>query len=181
MRLSDRVDLVTGYPRKIQTVLRFHRQGTLIVDFPLEKVRHRLKKSLSQEIVLGGNFQSPRHYWGSVTQNEVILYGPRPTHRNFCFCTQGRLKQNSQANQTHLDFHIYLNAADFYSLLVLVGIAILALLLVFRWRGIIFMPLFIGFYYTMTQFHFIHFTQEITQLLYNLMSETNSGNIESVV
>lgn len=153
---------------QIQARLRLRRRITLTAPSPVALVRERLAAALSEKIVLKGQFQLTRYYWGQLNHNHLTLYGPR-ANRQFCFLTQGELSYGGI--QTQFDGHMYLRALDFYQLMLAIAVLIVALSVVLRWFGLTLMPLFLGFFYGMVQWHFQCYQGEITRLLTRLMAD----------
>ena len=149
----------------IQNFLNLRRAGVLTVNVPLQQARIHLRESLSQEIMLSGNFRVTRWYWGTLSNDSLVLHGPR-AHRQFCFVTRGKLIK--QAQQTHLEVDIRLSRKDSYSLLLAIAILIGFLLLQFHIAGLVFAPFFLTFIYGMTQLHFQYYSHEIKQLLVDM-------------
>lgn len=153
----------------IQAFLRLRRPIKVTTPLPIALVRSQLETALSQEIVLKGSFQLTRRYWGNLSSDRLMFYGPR-ANRQFCFLTRGKLTHNSA--QTRLDGQMHLRSQDFYQLVSAVVVVAVLLPVMFRWVGLIFLAIFLGFLYGMVQWHFQHYAREITQLLTDLMTET---------
>lgn len=168
---------VTSIIQSIQAGLGLRRRATVTVPLPMAQARHRLTTALAQEIVLTGRFQVTRRYWGHLSQNHLTLHGPR-AHKQFGFLTQGELHDgplgpvfDNRGPQTELTLQIDLRALDFYQLLLAAGIILGFLVVTLKWGGLMVAPIFWGFLYGMTQWHFQHYGQEIVQLLTDLMTE----------
>jgi hypothetical protein len=157
---------VTQLIRAWQDGLGLRRRLTVTVSLPADQVRHHLKAALSKPITLTGRFHMTRHYWGQVSNNHLTLHGPR-AHQQLCFFTQGALRDGG--TQTELALQIHLRDLDFYQLAMAVGVLFTLLMLLMQGWGVAVFPLFSGFLYGMTQWHFSHYAQEITQLLTDLM------------
>lgn len=160
--------------QSIQSALRFHRYLTITVPLPLIAVRQNLRQALSGEIVLRGQWQLTRRYWGHISQDQLTLHGPR-ANRQFCFLVQGKLRP--QGRQTQFEGRMHLRALDFYQLLLPVGFLLIGLPVMFRQASVVFLPLFLGFMYGMVQWHFEHYQGEITRLLTDMMTRTEGVDI----
>jgi len=151
----------------IKNFLLLRRQVTVKVEIPIASAKINLTTALSQEIVLTGEFQLTRRYWGNLSENHLTFYGPR-ANRQFCFLVKGNL--SDEGSQTRLNGKMYLRTGDFYQLCFAVVTIFVLLLLMFRWNGMIFLPVFVGFIYGMVQWHFQWYAEEISQLLTDLMT-----------
>lgn len=160
--------------QSIQNALRLRRRLTVTVPLSLMEVRQNLKQGLAGEIVLQGQWQLARRYWGSVSHDRLTLYGPR-ANRQFCFWVQGELK--SRQRQTQFEGRMYLRAQDFYQLLLPLGFLLIGLPAMFRQASVLFLPLFLGFMYGMVQWHFEHYQGEIKRLLTDMMTQAEGTEV----
>ncbi|NEP11571.1 MAG: hypothetical protein F6K14_15440 [Symploca sp. SIO2C1] len=158
--------MIVVMSQAIQNFLLLRRQVTVKVEISIALAKSNLATALSQEIVLTGEFQLTRRYWGYLRDNHLTLYGPK-ANRQFCFLVKGNL--GDAGSQTLLNGKMHLKSGDFYQLCCTVVTIFVVLLFMFRWSGIILMPVFVGFIYGMVQWHFQWFAKEITQLLTDLM------------
>ncbi|NES19271.1 MAG: hypothetical protein F6K41_10160 [Symploca sp. SIO3E6] len=164
--LDDKI-LYIDMLQAIQNFLLLRRQITVKVEIPITSAKINLVTALSQEIVLTGEFQLTRRYWGHLSENHLTFYGPR-ANRQFCFLVKGNL--SDEGSQTWLNGKMHLRTGDFYQLFCAVVTIFVLLLFMFRWSGMIFLPVFLGFIYGMVQWHFQWYAEEITQLLTDLMA-----------
>ncbi|WP_027269048.1 hypothetical protein [Leptolyngbya sp. PCC 6406] len=153
--------------QRMQVWFRLHRRITLTVPVAIAVARQQLNFSLSREIVLGGRFKLTRRYWGHFSADQLTLYGPR-AQKQFCFRTQGQLSASDLPDHTRIDLDIYLRTLDLYLLLVAIAVVTTVLLAIFRLGGLVLLPIFLGFFYLMVQWHFQYYATEITQLLKDL-------------
>ena len=151
----------------IQNFLLLRRLITVKIEIPIASARINLETALSQEIVLTGEFQLTRRYWGHLSDNHLTFHGPR-ANRQFCFLVKGDLRD--EGSQTRLNAKMHLKTGNFYQLCRAVVTIFVLLLFMFRWNGMIFLPFFVGFIYGMVQWHFQWYAEEITQLLTDLMT-----------
>lgn len=155
-----------------QTFLRRlipHRQITLTIPVSMAQACQNLEVAFADDILLGGSFwRLRRHYWGHINNNYLILHGPR-AHRQFCFRTQGLLENHE--DQTVLHLLIQLSRRDIYSLLFMVAFLLVALPVVLQGWGVQLMPFYLGFLYLMIQWHFQHYSTEISQFLTNIIND----------
>ena len=156
------------------------RRVTITAPVPMMQASQNLKAALAEDIMLSGSWQLTRRYWGHFSYPDLTLHGPR-ANRQFCFLTQGQLQRGSDREQTTLDISITLGQASEAQLLWLLVMLPILLGVVLRWFGLFLLPLFLGFFYSMTQWHFSHYTTEIRMLLKDLMvgDEKESGPFTS--
>ena len=150
--------------RVVQDLLLLRRPITVSVQVPVSLASHHLGAALSQDIVLSGTFQLTRYYRGHLNQNQIKLLGPITTgNRQFCFLVEGTL--SAQNAETLFDGKMYLTDGNGYQLVLAALTIFVFLAVVVRWGAILIAPIFWIFIYGMTQWHFQHYDQEITQLL----------------
>ena len=156
--------------------LGLKRQVTVTAPVEVAQARKNLNAALTKDVVLSGHLQSTRRYWGEFNYPYLTLHVPR-ANRQFCFLTQGQIKRGDDFEHTNLDIKIILgNADEAYLLWMLLALPIM-LGVVLRWFGIFLLPMFLAFFYGMTQWHLSYYAAEISKLLCDLMvgKETETG------
>lgn len=150
------------------------RQMTVTVPVTLEQARENLGRALQDDIILKGQWQLTRRYWGHLSQYHLTLHGPR-ANRQFCFLTQGHLKVGDRPQETILKVEMVLGRASEVQLLCVIAVLPLLMGGMLRLFGLMVLPLFLAFLYGMTQWHFSSYSTEIRQLLHDRMMGHSGG------
>lgn len=150
----------------IQRFLLLYRPIKINIQLPLDTVSRNVSEALSRSIMLSGKHQVSRRYWGKFEQDQIQFHGPR-ANKQCCFAVTGKLAQNN--SNTVFTGQMYLSKGDHYQLFAAVVIICSFLAVLLRWGAIFISPIFIGFIYGMTQWHFQFYIKEITQILTDLM------------
>ncbi len=145
-------------------LLGLQRRRSLVVPVAIAQAQANLRSALQTDIILQGNWQLTRRYWGQVDVRTVTLHGPQ-AQRQFCFLTRGQLNEGEHPGETRLVLDITLGRASQTQLAGAIAFLIIALTLVLHLWGMILLPVFLGFLYGMTQWHFTHYAKEIERLL----------------
>ncbi|MEO0987009.1 MAG: hypothetical protein AAFY20_15855 [Cyanobacteria bacterium J06639_14] len=150
--------------KKVLRQVGLRRQITVVLPVAMVQAKKNLGMALQETIVLSGQWQTTRYYWGYLDRDRFILNGPR-AHKHFCFLTQGVFSPGEGPDQTRLDLEIVLGQVSETHLLRMVGGFFVALGVMFNLFGLVLLPLFLAFFYGMTQLHFEYYMGEIRQLL----------------
>jgi hypothetical protein len=146
------------------------RRVSLTVPGAIASTQANLRTALGGDIVLSGSWQPTRRYWGQLSSSGTLtLHGPRG-HRQFCFLTRGRLQPGPNPHETQLAATITLGWFSEGQLLGAIAILVIVLPLMVGKTSLLALPLFLGFLYAMTQWHFHHYSREITTLLRDRMA-----------
>jgi len=149
--------------------LGLKRQVTITAPVPLTEARANLAQALAQDLQLGsGRWQLSRRYWGQLNYPHLTLHGPR-ARRQFCFLTQGHLHPGPTPETTQLRVTLTLGRTSETQLLLLLTGMVILVGGMMRWFALVLVPLFSGFFYVTSQWHFSHYSAEIAALLYHCM------------
>lgn len=152
-----------------------YRCMTLTIPVPIMQAQQRLKIIFAQDIILKRRQRTvpTRYYRGHLTQNQLVLIGPR-LNSLFLFRTHGRLI--SQGDHIALQLLIQLNHQYTY---ILVPVSIAAFLIafilpIFEWRGLEIIPLYLGSFYVIVQWYLQYYSNEICELLKDIITDTST-------
>jgi hypothetical protein len=146
------------------------RRFSLMVPGAIASTLANLRTALAGDMVLSGPWQLTRRYWGQLSSSGTLtLHGPRG-QRQFCFLTRGRLQPGVNPNETQLAGTIMLGQASEVQLLGAISVLVIVLPIMVGNTSLLVLPCFLGFLYAMTQWHFQHYSREITTLLRDLMA-----------
>lgn len=145
------------------------RRVLLTVPGAIALTQANLRTALAGDMVLSGPWQLTRRYWGQLSASGgLTLHGPRG-QRQFCFLTRGQLQPGANPNETQLAATITLGWTSEVPLLGAIAVLAILLPLMVGKTSLLALPLFLGFLYAMTQWHFHHYSREITTLLRDRM------------
>ncbi len=168
MRLKSReVAHATKMIRAIQDL--FHLYRHIEIDLPIDVAiaREHIAQALQNDLVLSKKHQLTRYYRGDCEQGKIRFVGPKAM-KQFCFRFEGQLTGGDR--QTKLAGTLRLRNSDFYQ----VGFAALCIIgflsAILCWGAITVSPLFLGFLYGMTQWHFQFYAKEHKHILTSLLS-----------
>ncbi|ABW33214.1 hypothetical protein AM1_G0034 (plasmid) [Acaryochloris marina MBIC11017] len=139
------------------------------------QAQQRLDLRFSEDIYLEGRSwrESPRYYRGDLNGNHLSMIGPKKINSDsFWFRAQGEL--TSHSNQTILHFKIQLNHPYLYILIWVSMIASLIAFLVPKFGLVGYnLTLFcVGFFYVMVQWYLQYYSNEICQLIKNVITDS---------
>ena len=146
-----------------------------MIPIHMHQAQQRLDLKFSEDINLKERSwrESPRFYRGYLNGNHLSMIGPKKINSNFFwFRAQGEL--TSHSNQTILHLKIQLNYPYLYILILVSMIAVLIAFLVpkFGLVGYNLTLFFVGFFYVMAQLYLQYYSNEICQLLRNIITDS---------
>lgn len=150
------------------------RRRSLTIPVPMKQAQQRLKIKFTKDIILKARqWKEPnRYYRGHLTQNQLILIGPR-LYFLFMFRTHGRLI--SHRDLIVVQLQIQLNH-QYIFILALASIAIFLivfLLPIFGWGGLQLIPFYLGFFYVMVQWYLQYYSSEICEFLKDIITDSS--------
>ncbi|WP_160148345.1 hypothetical protein [[Leptolyngbya] sp. PCC 7376] len=152
--------------RAIQDCLFLYRNIEVTVPISLAIAHKNLHQGLLNDIVLSKQYQLTRYYWGSSDLNRVRFFGPK-SRRQFCFHFYGKLSGNS--HETKFAGTMRLRNLDFYQVACAALFLIVFLSTLMKWAAISPLTMFLGFLYSMTQWHLAFYQKEYQHLLTSLI------------
>lgn len=157
---------------------------TLTIPVPLMQAQQRLDSQFAEDIYLEwrGWREPARYYRGYLSDNQLVMIGPKRiifsvfilfrNYENFLYRTHGHL--SIQGSHIVLDLRIQLNHPYLYILTMVSLTAFLIAVLVpnFGWLGIKLMLFYLGFYYVIVQWYLQYYSNEICQLIRNIITDS---------